>query len=92
MKFSEIFKYEINNTRYIFTDGLVTPGAPTLGFALLTSDGEYSLKYQFLGSVSSFCVESFVILETIKLILEKNWPKTSLYRFSIGSLCCIGKF
>jgi len=85
-KFSEVFDYEINNTKCIFIDGSVR-GHPLQ--VLLTSDGGYLMKYQFLGNVSSFCVESLAILEAIKLILEKNWCKLSIFTDSRSVLSAL---
>lgn len=87
--FSEMFKYEINNTKCIFTDGSVTAKLPNSGFALITFEGEHSMKFQFAGNVSSFCVETLAILEAIKLSEEKLWSNVSIFSDSRSVLSAI---
>lgn len=70
--FQELFRDELKSSVCLYTDGSKFPGAPFVGFTLVSLCDAYLRRYKTLSFVSSYGAEAMAVIEALKLVIEKG--------------------
>lgn len=87
--FLRIFNSYLKTFTCLFTDRSIRDEVPFAGFAITLKNAQIYKSYRTASFVSSYCVESMAILESLKFVNENNWLEATIFSDSLSVLTAI---